>query len=352
MMECHIVKDHDPRWDEFVMSQPAGTFFHLMGWRRLLKDSFGYEPIFLWVVESGNVRGVLPLCMVNSLLFGRCLVALPIGVYGGIVASDYQACQMLLEEAMRLARERRVRYMELRGNPNGEFEIAPALNGSASSWSCKNLYVTFLSPIENNDEANLARIPRKQRRMVRQGEKFGLQARFDNSRLKEFYHVYAESVRNLGTPVYGYGYFENLISQFGARCKVMVVEHEGKVIAGVMSFFFRDQVLPYYAGALKESLSLAPNDFMYWQLMRYAAAEGFKIFDFGRSKEGTGSYNFKRHWGFDPKPLPYWCYSPGGERIPDTSPLNPKLQWAIRIWRALPLPVTKSLGPHLVKHIP
>lgn len=351
-MECAIFQDQEPRWDEFVMAQPAGTFFHLSAWRDILASSFGYQPMYLWVQESGRVRGVLPLLLVKSLLFGRSLVAMPFGVYGGIVAADEHAGRMLLEGATRLARQHQVRFLELRGNPYGEFDVPAHANGSASSWSRKDLYVTFVSEIDASDEANLARIPRKQRRMVRQGEKHGLRAVFDNSRLTEFYDVYAESVRNLGTPVFGYGYFQNLVDAFGDQCKVLVIEHQGKVIAGVLSFFYRDQVLPYYGGALKEWMQLAPNDFMYWELMRYGAAQGYKIFDFGRSKEGTGSFNFKRHWGFEPKPLPYWCYSPNGRGIPDTSPLNPKLQWAVRIWRGLPLPVTKSLGPHIVRHIP
>jgi len=351
-MEWAIFQDQDPRWDEFVMAQPAGTFFHLSAWREILASSFGYEPIYLWAQESGCVRGVLPLFLVKSVLFGRSLVAMPFGVYGGIIAADEHAGRMLLAQAIRLAGEHQVRFLELRGNPYGAFDVPAHANGSTSLWSRKDLYFTFVSEIDATDEANLARIPRKQRRMVRQGEKHGLKALFDNGRLKEFYDVYAESVRNLGTPVFGYAYFQNLVDAFGDRCKVLVIEQEGKVIAGVMSFFYRDQVLPYYGGALRESMQLAPNDFMYWELMRYAAAQGCKIFDFGRSKEGTGSFNFKRHWGFEPKPLPYWCYSPDGQRIPDTSPLNPKLQWAIRIWRGLPLPVTKSLGPHIVRHIP
>ena len=351
-MACTIIQEQDPRWDEFVMAHPAGTFFHLSAWRDILASSFGYEPMYLWVQESERVRGILPLFLVKSLLFGRSLVAMPFGVYGGIVAADERAGRMLLEEATRLAREHHVRYLELRGNPQGEFDVPAHANGSASSWSRKDLYVTFVGEIAATDEANLARIPRKQRRMVRQGEKHGLKAVFDNSRLTEFYDIYAESVTNLGTPVFGYAYFQNLVHDFGDKCKVLVIEHQGKVIAGVMSFFFKDQVLPYYGGASKEWLQLAPNDFMYWELMRYGAAKGYKIFDFGRSKEGTGSFNFKRHWGFEPKPLPYWSYSPNGQGIPDTSPLNPKLQWAIRIWRGLPLPVTKSLGPHIVRHIP
>jgi hypothetical protein len=119
-----------------------------------------------------------------------------------------------------------------------------------------------------------------------------------------------------------------------------------------MSFFYRDQVLPYYGGARRQSMAMAPSDFMYWQLMRFATEQGYKTFDFGRSKEGTGSYHFKRHWGFTPIALPSWCYSPSGRDVPDISPLNPKLQWAIRVWQSLPIPITKSLGPHVVRHVP
>jgi FemAB-related protein (PEP-CTERM system-associated) len=352
-MECSFLRDNDPSWDEFVIGHPSGTFFHLLAWREILRKSFSYEPVYLWIRDSsGRIRGLLPLFLVKSMLFGRSLVAMPVGVYGGPLASDEESYRMLLQQATELAKERHVRYLEIRGNPYADAPIAPHVDGDSSRWSRKDLYVTFKGQIDSTDEANLARIPRKQRRMVRQGDKHGLKAIFDNGRLREFYDVYAESVRNLGTPVYGYSYFENLVSSFGDQCRILLVEHHEKIIAAVLSFFYREQVLPYYGGALKDYFHLAPNDFMYWELMRYAGAKGCKIFDFGRSKEGTGPYNFKRHWGFEPMALPYWYYAPNGQALPDTSPLNPKLQWAIRIWRGLPLAITNSLGPHIVRHIP
>jgi FemAB-related protein (PEP-CTERM system-associated) len=349
-MECADYRGEARHWDEFVSRHAAGTFFHLSAWRQILAQSFGFEPIYLCARNADSIRGVMPLFLVKSLLFGRSLVGMPLGVYGGPIAVDDQAAHALIETATNLARRHAVGYLEIRGNPHSGSPFDANLNCGA--WSRKDIYSVFLSEIAPTDEENLARIPRKQRRMVRQGEKHGLTARFDNDGLRVFYDVYAESVRNLGTPVYAYRYFENLLAAFGERCKVLLIEYRGKVISGVLSFFYRDQVLPYYAGALKEYQHLAPNDFMYWQLMKHAAASGYKVFDFGRSKEGTGPYHFKRHWGFEPRPLPYWYYSPKGERIPDASPLNPKLQWAIRIWRALPLGVTKALGPHIVRHIP
>jgi len=351
-MECFVLGDGVSEWDAFVLNHPAGSFFHLAAWREILERSFGYQPFYLCAREGNRIQGVMPMFLVKSLLFGRSLVGMPTGVYGGPVAVDAQAAHILLAKAVDLAKKHKVRYLEIRGNPYDTCQILGNVEDDASGWACKNLYVTFLSEIDPSDEANLARIPRKQRRMVRQGEKNGLKAVFDNGRLSEFYEIYAESVRNLGTPVYGFAFFQHLVNAFGDRCKVLLIEYGGKVVAAVLSFFHRDQVLPYYGGALKKFRHLAPNDFMYWELMRYGASNGYKIFDFGRSKEGTGSYHFKRHWGFEPKALPYWYYSLDGNGVPDTSPLNPKLQWAIRIWRELPLAVTKALGPHIVRHIP
>jgi FemAB-related protein (PEP-CTERM system-associated) len=351
-MQALVCPKYDPRWDEYVFAHPAGTFFHDWQWREIISASFGYESFYLYAEDRDKIQGILPLFLVRSLLFGRSLVAIPLAVYGGVLATNRSAEAVLLEKAMGLGKQLKAKYLELRGNPYLQKEASTEAANLACSARQKDLYVTFVGEIDPLDEVNLSRIPRKQRRMVRQGEKHGLQFVLDNSRLREFYQVYAESVRNLGTPVYGYPYFEKIVKSFADRCKIFLVEHQGKVIAGVLVFFYKDQVMPYYGGALKEYFPLAPNDFMYWELMRYGAANGYKIFDFGRSKRGTGSFDFKRHWGFEPHPLAYFYYPMKGQPIPDTSSLNPKLQWAIRIWRSLPLKLTMALGPRIVRHIP
>lgn len=350
-LRCVHRETYDARWDAFVLRHPAGSFFHLWKWREILVAAFGYQSFYLWVENEASIQGVLPLFLVKSLLFGRSLVAIPVGVYGGVVADNDAAEQLLIENALETALKHRANYLELRGNPYANKPMLKTGLGAGSPQT-RDLYVTFMGEIDPVDDVNLTRIPRKQRRMVRQGEKHGLKSTIDNSRLREFYQVYAASVHNLGTPVYSYQYFEKLVHGFGDQCKVFLVEYANKVVAGVLVFLHKDQVMPYYGGALKEYFNLAPNDFMYWELMRYAAAHGYKIFDFGRSKQGTGSFNFKRHWGFEPRPLPYFYYPVKGQSIPDISPLNPKLQWAIRVWRNLPLKLTMALGPRIVRHIP
>lgn len=347
-MQCAIREEFDEKWDGFVRNHSGGTFFHLWGWRDVLLRNFSYEPYYLSAEEGGQVVGILPLFLVRSLLFGKSLITVPLGVYGGPISVDKGAELALLQAAEELLIAKNARYLEIRGNP---YDHSRSLELGNNGYASKTLYVTFLGEIDASHDVNLSRIPRKQRRMVRQGQKHGLRASFDNDRLYDWYAVYAESVRNLGTPVYGYNYFKTLLSRFPQDCKILVVEYEDKVIAGVLTFF-KDQVIPYYGGSLREYSHLAPNDFMYWELLSYGAANNYRIFDFGRSKQGTGSYDFKRHWGFEPRPLTYWYRCRDGESVPDTSPLNPKLQWAIRMWRNLPLPVTMGLGPVISRHLP
>ncbi len=351
-MKCHNLLGQDPRWDEFVRTDSQGTFFHLLQWRDVLVRHFDHTPFYLYVEDGKSIVGVLPLFLVKSALFGRSLISIPLAVYGGIVAQSPDAEKLLLEEAKALAAKHGAGYVEFRGNPYRTQAAESAGEMQQSQIKQSDLYVTFIQEITGNDDDNFARVPRKQRRMIRQAEKYKLESRITADGLDAFYPVYAESVRNLGTPCYPKAYFKELQKSFGDDCRTLLVEHNGKTIAGVLTFFYKDQVLPYYSGSLRDSRQLAPNDFMYWRLMSFAAAQGCRIFDFGRSKKGTGAFDFKRHWGFEPQALPYLYYPIKARSIPDTSSLNPKLQWAIKLWQRLPLWLTMTLGPRIARHLP
>jgi FemAB-related protein (PEP-CTERM system-associated) len=351
-MKCCELQGYDPRWDEFVRNHPHGTFFHLLQWRDVVERNFGYIPCYLYAQEKDEIVGVLPLFLVKSALFGKSLISIPLAVYGGILSQISDARTLLFETAKDLGVKQKVKYIELRGNP---FSKQPELISNENEQrrlKQNDLYVTFVQDISENEEENFSRIPRKQRRMVRQAEKHGLQSRITTDGVEQLYPVYAESVKNLGTPSYPKNYFRDLQDTFKDQCCSLLVEHQGKVVAGVMSFFYKQQILPYYSGSLRESRYLAPNDFMYWRLMCHGAASGCSTFDFGRSKRGTGAFDFKRHWGFEPQPLPYLSYQVNGNSIPDTSSLNPKLQWAIKLWQRLPLSLTMMIGPRIARHLP
>lgn len=328
-------------WDRFVLGNAGGTFFHLSGWGRVLEKTFSYVPLSCMALQGGQVVGVLPLFLVKNMPAGRSLVSTPFGVYGGICADDEGVERTLLEHAQTLARELEVKYLELR-------HVKPVADLPA-----KDLYVTFRKEISPTEDENMEAIPRKQRRMIRQGEKFDLSSRVGGRELLcDFYRIYAHSVHNLGTPVFPRSLFENLLEEFGDACRILGVFREGRMAAGVMTFFFKDEVLPYYGGALKDEFRYAVNDFMYWSLICYGAEHGYKIFDFGRSKKGTGPFDFKRHWGFEPTQLAYQYYLVNQKELPDMNPLNPKLSLPIRIWKKLPEGIANWLGPHIVKYFP
>jgi FemAB-related protein (PEP-CTERM system-associated) len=184
--------------------------------------------------------------------------------------------------------------------------------------------------------------------MVRKGMQNGLRSELD-SNVERLYRVYAESVHNLGTPVFPKRYFELLWSTFSQQSDIVTITSEGKPVASVMNFYFRDEVLPYYGGGTEHARKLAANDFMYWEVMRYACERGLRVFDFGRSKIGTGAYDFKRYWGFEPKPLVYQFCLAQGYDIPDLNPLSPKFRLFVALWKKLPLALATRLGPPIVR---
>lgn len=328
------------QWDAYVLAAPGATFFHRAGWRTVIERAFGHRTHFLFAERNGEILGVLPLAHVNSLLFGSSLASLPFCVYGGVVASTPEAAAALRARACALAEELRVDALELRNREPGQ-----------SDWPVKELYYTFRKEIDPLDEVNLKAIPNRQRAMVRKGIKEGLLSEWDVG-TDRLYRVYAESVRNLGTPVFSAKYLRILRDTFKDDCSVLMISHQGKDVAGVMNFYFREEVLPYYGGSTAQARSLkGVNHFMYWELMRRSAAQGCRLFDFGRSKEGTGPYSFKKNFGFLPEPLPYEYYLVKADTIPDLNPLNPRYRLMIKTWSRLPLSVANFVGPFLARSL-
>jgi FemAB-related protein (PEP-CTERM system-associated) len=328
------------RWDEFVHACPEGTFFHRAGWQKVLRDVFHHDTYFLYAERAGRIEGVLPLAHVKSLLFGHSLVGLPFAVYGGVAANDASAADALELEAQRLARELGVAHLELRN-----------VRVRHADWPLQDLYVTFRKPILADEQDNMLAIPRKQRAMVRKGLKNGLRSEIDRS-ADRFFALYASNVHRHGTPALPKRYFETLRETFAADTEFMTVsDARGRPLSAVMSFYFRDEVLPYYAGDDESARELAANDFKYWELMRRACARGIKTFDYGRSKQGTGSYAFKKNWGFEPLPLHYEYCLYKRDAVPQNNPSNARYRFLIEAWRRMPIALANRVGPLVVRSL-
>ena len=329
------------RWDAFVLACPQASFFHRSGWLRVIEGVFGHRGFFLYAERDGAIEGVLPLAEVKSRLFGHAVTSLPFAVYGGVAALNDEAAAALEAEAEKIARGQGAEHPEYRN-----------LGATRhADWPRQHLYVTFRKAILPDEEANMLAIPRKQRAMVRKGIGNGLKAEID-ANVDRFFDLYADNVLRHGTPAMPKKYFQALLDEFGADAEVLTVTApDGRPLSSVLSFYFRDEVLPYYAGDDEAARGLAANDFKYWELMRRACARGLKVFDYGRSKQGTGPYAFKKNWGFEPQPLSYEYRLFKRDSVPQNNPNNPKYQLMIRAWRKLPIGVANWLGPFIVKNL-
>lgn len=328
----------ETRWDAFVTAAQDGTFFHLSGWRQVIEETFAHRTYYLLAERDGAITGVLPLTLVKTRLFGSSLISNAFGVYGGPVAADSESREALEARSLELMNELRVPVLEFR-----------SWCEARAAWPSKpDLYATFRKPIDPSVEHNMKAIPRKQRAMVRKGMNNGLVSEIDTN-ADRLHRIYSESVRNLGTPVYSIKYFKTLQKIFQDKLDIVTITNDGAPVASVMNFYFRDEVLPYYGGGTRDARRFAANDFMYWEVMRRACERGFRLFDFGRSKLGTGAYDFKRYWGFDPTPLVYQFSLAQGHDIPNLNPLNPKFRLFVEIWKRLPLAVAVRLGPAIVR---
>jgi FemAB-related protein (PEP-CTERM system-associated) len=327
-------------WDAFVKRCAAATFFHLIGWRDVIQNVLHHRCHNLLAERGNSIVGVLPLAEVKSRLFGHALTSLPFCVYGGPAADEPAVENALIDAAVELARSLDVEYLELRNR-------SPRCPG----WPRQELYATFRKAIERDAERNLLAVPRKQRAMIRKGIGHRLRSVIDPTP-ERFFELYADNMHRHGTPPHSKRYFEHLHATFEDACETLVVvDSNGSPVSGVMSFYFRDEVLPYYAGDTVAARDLAANDFKYWELMRCAGERGVRLFDFGRSKQGTGSFAFKKNWGFEPQLLGYEFQLFDRAAIPQNNPLNPRYKAFISVWRRLPRRVATAIGPFVVRNL-
>ncbi len=327
-------------WTAFVAQCEQATLFHRIEWKAVMERVFGHRTHFLLADQGGLVTGVLPLAEVYSRLFGHSLVSLPFCVYGGAAASSAAAAHALHARARELAADLNVSHLELRNRVPTE-----------ADWPRQDLYETFRKPLLAGEEDNFKALPGKRRNMIRKAEKAGLKAALDGS-VDRFYRLYTRNVHRHGTPPVSRGYFEEVARLLGSDHEVLTVTTaDGQPLASAFLLYFRDEVCPYYVGDCDQARALAANDYMYWEIIRRAAARGCRTFDWSRSKKGTGSYEFKKLWGFEPAQLHYEYALLRRDSVPQNNPLNPKYRAMIAIWQRLPLPVVNAIGPRLVRSL-
>ena len=333
---------YESDWDRYVCASKHASGYHLMGWRRVIRRTFGHETDYLLVKDdSGRLKGVLPLVLLSSKLFGRFMVSLPFLNYGGVVAEDSAAAASLLDAAIERAQTRGAQHIELR-------------QGAASDIALPSSHrkVSMRLDLPSGYEELWKAFPSKLRSQIRRAQREGMTVRFGGIEcVSNFYNVFCRCMRDLGTPVYSQRFFRAICEEFPSQSRICLVALDGLPVAAGFLYGFRSVLEIPWAASDKRFSRMAPNMLLYSSILEHACQKQYQAFDFGRSSPDTGTYRFKEQWGAAPHQL-HWYYWTDGQEVPQLNPQNPKFEFAIRAWKKLPLSVANLLGPHIVKYLP
>lgn len=326
-------------WDAFVSCAGDGTIMHLYAWRDIVSRAYGLRTFPLAAFDGDALVGVLPLALVKSPLIGASLVSMPFMDYGGACTNGHdKAERALVETAQEIAHAQRARLV-LRYLRAPELDLPVSLDK-----------ITMFLELGTSEPELWKRLPAERRNRIKKGQRSGLTASVDGAdALPNFYKVFAENMRDLGTPVHGLGFFNEVLAGLGPHARVIVVRLGGTPIGAGVMLIFKGMISMPWVSSLRAFFNRCPNQVLYWEVMRYGIAHGQSVFDLGRASRGSGTLEAKRQWGATPVQL-YWHYHP--ETAPPPGDDVKRLSWAAALWRRLPLPVANALGPRLRRTLP
>jgi len=338
----HLIDD-TLSWDAYVQQHEQATLYHLSPWKRIIEQTFGHTAYYLAAWQHDQIVGILPLTFLKSLIFGKFLISLPFFNYAGILADSNDVRQRLLYEATRIAGQIGAEHIELR-----HLEAYEALG-----LPVKTSKVLMVLDLPDTADELWKRFKSKLRSQIRRPTKEGYMTKIGHlDEVDSFYAVFAENMRDLGTPVYTKRLFENILRAFPETARICTVYDGDTPIASGFVIGYRNCLQIPWASSIRTHNRFSPNMLMYWTILEFACHQGYKQFDFGRSTVGESTYKFKQQWGAQPVQC-YWHYwLPSGNELPEINPHNPKYKLLIHTWQRLPIGITKWIGPHIVKNLP
>lgn len=342
MPDLVVASDKDETsWNEYFHHHPRAHFYYDFRWKDVFRESFGSKCFYLMAKEGGRVAGILPLVLMESRIMSPCLVSLPFLNYGGILADSDEAASFLLNNSVRLARELKAKYIEMRDL--GKLGFFP---------ETREHKVTMWLTLENSVEAQWLKLNAKIRNEVRKAEKSGLAIKTGKDELLDsFYKVFSRNMRDLGTPVIGKIFFKNILKHFPEESGIFITTLHNKPIAAAFSLSHNNSMEAPWASSIKEYNRTCPNEFIYWHMIKHAIEKKADRFDFGRCTKDSGTYRFKKQWAPEEKQL-YWQYwESDGFRLPPEDPKKGRFGLLIQLWKRLPLCVANSIGPGIARHL-
>ena len=335
-------------WNSFVESNGGPAYAH-WGWGDAVA-SYGHDRWHLVARdrETGAIAGALPLQYVNSRLFGSQLLSPAFAERGSITLADdgsADAKRLLLAQAKQMAETRDVDVVSLRGS---------RVDGT-DDFVEKEDYVTFQVSVDRDPDAVRSDVKESRRRQIEQAaENPSLRFRVGDSLedLREYYRLYLESMRGHGSPPHSFEFFRTLWDRLypDGNFRLSLITRNGSLINGMIDLSLGSTVYQWGVITDYEHRDLNGGSLLLWKSLQWAAENGYDTYEFGRTREGSGVYMFKKSFGGSKVWYRDLHYFPDDEtELPD--PDDDKYERAREIWQRLPLPVTRVVGPQIRKRI-
>jgi serine/alanine adding enzyme len=329
-------------WDKFVDNSFSSAISHLWGWKNVMEKGLGHRPIYLMARDGERVVGILPLALVRTWWNARYLISLPWIDYGGICADNVEIIQSLNSRAAEIARENKAAFVEHR-----------TLYSYNLNLPLRQDKVTFRLNLNPDFNVLWNGFDAKLRNQIRKAEKSCLTTELGGlDLLPHFYKIFQWKMHDLGTPVWGYKFFETILKEFPDAARIILVKYENKAIGGGLVLSFKKMLYVPSASSYNEYLKLCPNHALYWNVIKMGCEQGYEQFDFGRSTWNAATFNFKKQWAGEPIQLNWQYVLVGQNELPSINPDNPKYKLFINAWRKLPLSVANYLGPKVIRNFP
>ena len=332
-------------WDPFVLNDPHASLYHLSGWPELAREVFGHRALYVEARDAaGALTGILPVIQQKSWVLGNFATSLAFFNYGGVLTADSGLAEHMMRQAALAAEALGCRYLEFRDT-----------QARSGPWAQRTDKITLRLELPEAFEALSKRLGSKLRSQVKRADREGAQCRTGSVELlSDFYGVFAENMRDLGTPVYPKRFFEAILKRFESHCQLVVIDWQGEPAAAAFLTFWRNEAEVPWASCRARAKPLGLNMKLYWELLSLAVSRGCSVFDFGRSTVDSGTYRFKRQWGAEPKPLYWyrWERHPSGQAIEHGDGKGKAMQFATSVWQSLPLGLANALGPHISGALP
>lgn len=338
-------------WDNYLSGHPQSNVYQKYFWGESIKRAYGHDIYNLMAVDSAQkVVGVLPLVHIKHFLFGNKLFSMPFADLGGLLADSIEIEQLLIDEAMHIAEKRGIITVELRqSEPTDESVVVSHGNYHCTSAAANKL--RMLLPLPESADELMASFKAKLRSQIRRPLKDGLLVRSGSLELlDDFYSVFAVNMRDLASPVHAKAFIRNIVENSSGAAKLFVVYKEQRPLACSLTLSGGNVLSNPWASSLRQFSRMSPNMLLYWAMLEYACEKGCRFFDFGRSTPGEGTYKFKKQWGAIEKPLNWRNYSKQ-ESATQSVDQKSKFEAAMELWKRLPVPLTRILGPAVRKNI-